>query len=285
MRETDIKYLLNTGSHPEYFNRYLKVFLNSPGVDHSDLLSYAWKCVVGGIFSGTDLERLYELDSWIPPLRYLIEQGVDIHQPYYSAEDGSAYLMILATADHPLDADENARSWLEMLRVCGVELSSYLQAETILARRFGFNQHQAERQRELVLLDFEGLPMPSWRWGLVTEGNITEMLEEFGNLGYDRIGGLTHLPDPSGPDDFKCWKVENILSGWGEYCFPFLWPPLDCVRGVEDRNLDRPWLRETYSRAVEIRDKRIARRQAKKWRKAHPGEKPPSNKMPGTWVD
>lgn len=282
MREMDIKYLLETGSHPEYFGRYLKVFLDSPGINHSDMLSHAWTCVVGEILS---VEwRSYKLDSWIPPLRYLIEQGVDVHQPYYGP-DSSAYLTIVTTTRHPLIADDNARSWLEMLKVCGVELRGYLEAETTLAKRAGVYQLPTERQREIVIIDFGGLQMPSWRWKPVTESSIAEVLEEFGNLGYDRIGYLTHIPCPSGPDDFECWKAENISSGWGKDCFPFLWSPLDCVRDVHGESLDGTWLRETYKRAVEIRDKRIARRQAKKWRKAHPGQKPPSNKMPGTWVD
>lgn len=41
MREKDIKYLLDTSWDSEYFSRYLKVFLKSPLIDHTGILSYA----------------------------------------------------------------------------------------------------------------------------------------------------------------------------------------------------------------------------------------------------
>lgn len=280
MQEKDIKYLLGTAHHPEYFNRYLKVFLNSPWIDHTDLVSHAWNCIVVNIFPR---ERIYELSSWIPPLRYLIEQGVDLHQPFNRSYN-SAYTRILSLADHPFEADENAYAWLRMLKACGVDLSSYLKASTTLLKTSGISRYATAMKRRITFLDFEGLPMPSWRREVVMDNNIVELLEQFRNLGNDRLEWTLVVPYPSGPDDFKCWKAENIDTEWGEYCFPFSLSPIDCIEGLDDIRLEEIWSRETYNLAVEIRNKRLARRQARKWRKAHPGEKPPS-KMPGTWVD
>lgn len=280
MQERDIKYLLATGHHPEYFNRYLKVFLDSPWINHTDLVSHAWKCVVTNIFS----EPVYELSSWIPPLRYLIEQGVDLHQPLDTTYN-SSYTLILDWADHPFEADDHAYSWLGMLKACGVDISSYVKVEITLIEKSGISRYAAVKTRRIIILDFEGLPMPSWRRGAVMESNIAEALEEFRNLGPDTMETRLAVPCPSGPDDFKCWKAEILGTGWRQHCFPFSLSPINCITGLHDRRLDDIWRRKTYSRAVELRDQRSARRQAKKWRKAHPGEKSPSKTMPGTWVN
>lgn len=286
MQEKDIKYLLKTGHHPEYFNRYLKVFLNSPWIDHTDLVSHAWDCIMEKTFPR---EGYYELSSWIPPLRYLIEQGVDLHQPFNRSYN-SAYTRILSLADHPFEADENAYAWLGMLKACGIDLSSYLKVETTLLKTAGISGYATAMKRKLEFLDFEGLPMPSWRREVAMDNNVVELLEEFRNLGNDGLEWALVVPDPSGPDDLKCWKAENIDTEWGEewgeYCFPFSLSPIDCIiEGLENIMLKETWSRETYNLALEIRNKRLARRQAEKWRKAHPWDKPPSTKMPGTWVD
>lgn len=282
MQEKDIKYLLETGSHPEYFSRYLKVFLKSPRIDHADLVSHAWHCIVRNILPRPKL--YYELSSWIPSIRYLIEQGVDIHQPLNACYK-STYMMILSATNHPLEAEHKARSWLEVLKACGVDLSGYVKVETTLLEKFGVRQYPCARTRQLIHLDFEGLPIPCWRWKMVTESSIDEVLSEFHHLGSDLLEFRLYTLNPSGPLDFKHWSIENHYDSWGKKCFPFLLAPVDCIRGPDDHRLNKVWCRETYNRAVEIRNKRFARRHAKKWRKAHPGEKPPSRKMPGTWVD
>jgi hypothetical protein len=278
MQEKDIKYLLDTGCEPEYFGRYLTVFLKSPMIDHSDLLSWAWGRLVGTVFTRD------EKSSWIPAFRILIEQGVDIHQPG-SIYEKSAYTHIVGEANHPFEADDRARSWLKILKACAVDLDSYLEAETTLIEEAGFYHWLDARKKKMVMLDFDGLPMPSWRWEVPTESSISEVVEEFLNLGSDRVEPHTYYLYPAGPDDIKAWKAENYYSDSGQSCFPFLLSPIDLINGENDYMLEKPWCRETYNGAVELRDKRFARRQAKKWRKAHPGEKAPSNKMPGTWVD
>lgn len=282
MREEDMKFLLDTGSHPQYFNQYLKVFLESPSIDYSSFLSHAWTCVVRNI--SIWWTRTHDPRDWIPALRYIIEQGVDIHQRF-NACYASAYLLFLGATTHPLEADARAFSWLEMIKACGVDLSSYVKFETTLVEKFLFGESGAMKKRQLVFLDFEGLPIPSWRWELITESSIVEVLTEFHNLGSDFVEHQLHSLDPSGPEDFNHWRVDRHYESWGKHCFPFLHAPIDCIRDTSDARLEEVWCRETYNRAVKIRDSRFARRQAKKWRKAHPGEKLPSRKMPGTWVD
>ena len=280
MREKDIKYLLDTGCEPEYFRRYLNMFLKSPMIDHSDLLFWAWKRFMRTAFQHDEKTSL----RWIPALRILIEQGADIHRPSHFCEK-SAYIQIVGAANHPFEADDRAHSWLKMLEACGVDLDSYIKAETTLIEKTGFHHRLDARKRKMVILDFDGLPIPSWRWEVPTESSISEVVEEFLNLGPDSVERHTYYLHPTGPDDIKAWKAENYYSDSGQYCFPFLLSPIDLINGKHDYTLEEPWCRETYNVAVELRDKRFARRQAKKWRKAHPGEKAPSNKMPGTWVD
>lgn len=281
MQEKDMKYLLQTGSHPGYFNRYLKVFLKSPRVDRSGFLSHAWTCIVSNILHWP--EPPHEDCGWIPALRYLIEQGVDIHQPFNTFY-ASAYILFLGATDHPFKADDNAYLWLKMLKLCGVELSSYLKVEAALIERFGIGRYANARERIIINLGFEGLPMPSWRWEVVTASNIVEVLEEFHNLGPE---GMEYQLDvyPASPSDSKCWKAHIDHESWARKCYPFLLAPINCITGLYDHRLDGLWCRKTYSRAIELRDQRFARRQAKKWRKAHPGVKPPSKTMPGSWVD
>lgn len=277
MRENDIKYLMDTLSEPQYFSRYLKVFLKSPAIDNTVILSFAWERLV--ISLGFCLKSLDDFSSYIPAFQYLIEEGVDIHHRIYGRH--SAYGLLLVGAQHPFDADEVACSWLKIFKACRVDLLSYVEAESSIFEKFGLGQYANTMTREMVILDFEGLQMPSWRWELPTGSNIIEVLEEFHNLGSERMDPKMRGIRPSGPEDFKRWNDDNYYASWEGACFPFRLAPIDCIEGLDDYRLDPPWCRETYNRAVELRD----RRQAKKWRKSHPWEKPPSHKMPGTWVD
>ena len=283
MQEKDFRYLLQTESHPDYFSQYLKVFLKSPAVDHDALLSYAWVRLVLSFSMLWKSFLLADTSNWTPAFQYLLEQGVDIHRKLGNRR--SAYTQLLVATMHPFQADEVAYRWLKILKACGVDISRYAEIESSLIEKAGLGNYADEKKRKMVILDFEGLPMPSWRWELPTGSNIIEVLEEFLNLGYQGMEyRLLHL-NPTSREDFKYWKAENHYRWWGHKCFPFLLAPIDCIEGTTDYRLAELWCRETYTRAVEIRDKRFARRQAKKWRKSHPGEKPPSSKMPGTWID
>lgn len=274
-----MEYLVGTGGDPGYFNRYLKVFLKSPMIDRAKFLSHAWDRLVMCIFNGQRSAR--DLSSWVPAFHCLIEQGVDIHQPFRACY-GSAYIRNLCAADHAFEADHIAYSWLKMLKACGVDIDRYIEIETTLIKKVGFHQSPKEGRRQLVILDFEGLPMPSWRWQLLRESKIIEVLEEFHNLGPGKMERWGHCR-PSGSDDLRCWKRHSPYLG--KFSFPFSVAPMDLITGLDDHRLDDPWCRETYNRAVELRDKRFSRREAKKWRKTHPREKPPSKRMPGAWVD
>ena len=159
-----------------------------------------------------------------------------------------------------LDADETAYSWLKILKACGVDIPSYVKIESSLIEEDGLGQYADTVNRKMVMLDFEGLPMPSWRWELHMDSNIIEVLREFRHLGCELMEGRMRGIDPSGPEDFKRWNDAYHRACWGRACFPFRLAPIDCIMGLDDYRLNRPWCRETYIRAVELRD----RRQAKK---------------------
>lgn len=284
MQEKDFKFLLKTRSHPEYFSRYLPVFLKSPAIDKTDLLSFAWDSLVMSFgFSMHQIER-NDVDTWVPAFQYLIEQGVDIHRVVRPGRL-SAYDRLLLPTNHPFEADEVAYFWLKILKICGVDIRSYVQIEKSIIEKRGSFFWGSARKKKMVILDFEGLPMLSWRCDPPKKSSIYELLGEFHSLGSSSFRFWLNAIGPSGPEDFKHWSANNHSWYWNKNCFPFLPAPVDCVLGKDDSILDRLWYRETFHRAVEIRDNRLARRQAKKWRKAHPGEKPPSRTMPGAWVD
>lgn len=284
MQEKDFKFLLKTSSHPEYLSRYLPVFLESSAIDKADLLSFAWDSLVISLDYALVQDDYNDFHSWVPAFHYLIEQGVDIHRVVRRARR-SAYDLLLRHTSHPFEADEVAYFWLKILKICGVDIRSYVQIESsIIERRRVFAWKRASK-REMVILDFEGLPMLSWRWASPTENKINELLEEFPCLRSKPFRVWLNGISFSGPEDFKRWSAIDQNRYWNEICFPFRPAPMDCLLGVDDFVLDGLWCRETYNRAVEIRDNRLARRQAKKWRRAHPGQKPPSRTMPGAWVD
>jgi hypothetical protein len=280
--QSDMKYLLHIGQDPECFTRSLDEFLKTPGIDRAGLLSEAWDSLLWNIFNPAFGDGC----RWIPGLRCLVEQGVDIHQPG-NDHDKSAYMRIMDEANHPFEADHRAHSWLKIIKECGLDLGSYIKAETALIERTGFYPTPNGRQRKVIMLDFEGLQIPSWRWALPLESSILEVLEEFLNIGIepsvsrDRELGSVR---PAGPDDLEPWKAGSD-TWWAELTFPFQLSPVDRIVGTNDVRLNRLWCRQTYTRAVEVRDKRFARRQAKKWGKAHPGGKLSPNQMPGSWVD
>lgn len=285
MQEKDFRFLLTPRSHPEYFSRYLPVFLESPGIDQPDLLCFAWDSLVGSLSLSLKLEELNDVHIWVPAFQYLINQGIDIHRVVCRA-GRSAYGRLLLERMHAFEADGVAYFWLKILKTCGVDIQSYVQIESTLIEKDGTGGYENQRERQMVILDFEGLPMLSWRWELPTESKIIELLQEFHNLGPESFQHGEYHFFPSGSEDFKYWSVHiNQYGCWGKISFPYILAPIDCIRGMDDYRLDGLWCRQTYNRAVEIRDSRLARRQAKNWRKAHPGEKPPSRTMPGAWVD
>lgn len=280
-RVKDMGYLIDTGVDSEYLKRYLKVFLKYPMVDHADLLSSAWdSLVVHHLISRST--RYGFVSNVVSGFKHLIELGADLHQPFGNC--CSTYIQILNNTYHPFDADDSVHTWMTIMKACGVDIKSYVERETRLIEEAGIKQDRNERKREVVHTKFDGLPVPSWRWEQPAESEIIEVLEAFYILGCDHMEYELILA-PSSQDDLKHWKVGNDRMGWWKTCFPFSLDPIDCINGVGDYRLDQLWCRETYNRAVDIRDKRFARRRARRWRKAHPGEKSPSNKMPGTWVD
>ncbi|POS79576.1 hypothetical protein DHEL01_v202022 [Diaporthe helianthi] len=237
-----------------------------------------------------ETDMIYLIDSAVEP-EYFIH--VDIHQQWYFND--SAYMYLLKSANHPFTADCIAYEWLNMLKACGVDLGSYVEVETALVQEVGVETELewSARRRGFALLDYDGLQIPSWRWVLPAGSNIVEILHEFINFGSDvrapRFPGpyMWQGVNPTGPDDDRAWKRwEGPWDRfWTDKHFPFCPSPIDSILATDHVLMNQPWYRATYNRAVKIRDDRFARRQARKWRKAHPGEEPPSNQVPGTWVD
>lgn len=215
MLGSDMVFLLRVASEPEYFIRYLKVFMKSAGINCANFLFHTWKILIWKIFS------YQTASSWIPALHCLIEYGVDIHQQ--CDHDESAYIQILRAVGHPFAADNRAYTWLSMLKACGVDLVSYVEVETALIQDVGvdFKWGKRRRRRSIVLLEYDGLQIPSWRWALPSESSAAEALGEFVNVGSEFEEYLVRFVYPTGPDDLGAWKREEDYTSWTESCFPF----------------------------------------------------------------
>lgn len=81
------------------------------------------------------------------------------------------------------------------------------------------------------------------------------------------------------------WRGIEIAMPW---TYPFRLCNLDCWNnGIDWLDKDRKEkCLQAHEQACEISHNRFLRREARKWRKAHPGKKPPPTQhMPGSWVD
>lgn len=132
-RAQDVSMLLRSSRDQAYYESYLKRFLEDPICNDHDLFQVAWYEVLRHL-----IVELYAHGScseamtrWSAALRFLIEQGADIHQRMVLIHSpSSAYLDILLAADTPLEADEFAHEWLCTLKSCGVLIGPYIERET-----------------------------------------------------------------------------------------------------------------------------------------------------------
>lgn len=271
----DIQFLLDSSRSPPYYAVYLRRFLEEPRGDHQELIQVAWRTVLDAITA-----ELKTITQWSEVLQYLIEQGADVHQVLYGTS--TAYIQAMSEAQTPFEADESLHAWLSTLQTCGVPIGPYIECETQYVHEHAVTSWFFNRwNRRVVHIDFDGISTPSWRWIINPGGKAFEVLDEFQNLGPGLNSFLPESPFIRGPNDWRPWLVASEISR--KKTFPFRTAPLDCCTGHEY------WLaahgREAYKRAREVREGRLARREARKWRKEHPRARPPTRVMPGSWVD
>lgn len=153
--------------------------------DSHELIRFAWNTVVWN-FTRYRLSTGSELiASWSAVIRRLIEQGADVCQPTNNlCSDSSAYLDILLVAVNPVDADERVHEWLRTLKSCGVLIGPYIERETrtIYKHWVDCPRNDCIGTKRLVIVQFGGIPIPSWKWGVSPGDEAFELLEEFGNL-------------------------------------------------------------------------------------------------------
>ncbi|ROW12759.1 hypothetical protein VMCG_00084 [Cytospora schulzeri] len=288
-RTEDFKFLLRTTMVPEYYSAYLQRFLEEPMSDHQELIHFTWQNVIGYIRRMSTGPE--DLIRWSAVLRYLIEQGADVHQPTglrgLHEYEGSAYLSILTAARGPLEADEYIHAWLSMLESFGVPIGSYMEREAQTVYRYWDRAIlHYDWPRILACVDFGNVCALSWRWRQDPGEEHFELWEEFQNLIPESFPEFIFLP-PSGPADFKVWLASGVNDDCRSYNYPFMVAQLDLYSGLA---LDgpfgrRPYYVDTIRLALKIREGRFARREARKWRKAHPRERLPTQMIPGSWVD
>lgn len=305
--QKDLEFLLMEYINPTYFEVYLPRFLGLPGVDPDKLLDSAW-CIMYNIVCDTMLRILFPgqagINHWSATIQFIIENGVDIHQtithtthwtiPMASVlgiYPSSAYSNILQRAVDPLEADESVYNFLDILKRSGVSISSYIDRETREIME-NWNRHTPILMgKQLHFIYYEGLPVLSWRWAICSTSPALEVLNEFQNFISDKIpflGIVEGCSPPSHPDDFQVWMqpTEKTCSR----SFPFHIRPLDCALDADIYFSQNPHIHQSHDLARYMRDKRFARQEARKWRKAHKGEKIPvetmqRKTMPGSWVD
>lgn len=295
-RMGDIKYLLGTTWSPRYFSIYLPKFLKlsmsgDSASDYQRFVRWTWKEVVSVLILEMELGPSYPMNvseslaAWSSVIGCLIEQGADIHCLDDYAR--SAYLQILLEAKDPLEADEYTHAWLSLLESCGVPIGPYIEQETQIVSSGFYSLHPHRKwPRTLVAIDFEGIYVPSWKWKIDPGEETSELWEEFQGLIPERFPVNQRTYVPSSSKDYQAW-LRNGVSDWERSeDFPFMPAALD-YRTLEDVQSwrEHPQYVETYKLALKVREGRFARREARKWRRAHPRERPPTQLMPGSWVD
>lgn len=289
-RAQDVRTLLESSSDPAYYESYLKRFLEDRAIcDKHDLVKFAWRQVARNIiFLVRDPDRAVGITSWSAALRCLIEHGADIHQlgnvVDIESPRGSTYLDILLLADSPIDADECLYEWLRTLKSCGVLIGPYIERETRILDRFYDDTHWGVSTCciRLATIQFEGIPTPSWRWSVSPGDEAFELLKEVENLVRNDLYVGFYYPYIIKRNDFTAWFESNMPDEYRQRSFPYRPTPLD--HSWSDYRMDESYY-HTYKMALKVREGRLARREARKWRKSHRGEKPSTRMMPGSWMD
>lgn len=291
-RAQDVRMLLRSLRDPAYHESYLKRFLEDPICNDHDLFQVAWHEVLKGIIVELHVhslcsDKLYmeAITRWSAAVRILIEQGADIHQPMvFIHPSSSAYMDILMAANSTVDADGFAHEWLRTLKSCGVLIGPYIERETRTFHKYWGDHPWGGRRgiQRLVTIQFEGIPTLSWRWSVSPGDEAFQFLAEFENLIRGDIYGCgLRPPFVDSHNDFTPWFESKMPDERRQQNFPY-----------RPTFLDDPWLGDfrkldevnhlTYKMALKVREGRLARREARKWRKAHPGERLSTQVMPGS---
>lgn len=301
----DVNILIDSELDAEYLARYLRRFLSLPMVDTAELLDFAWwhmLRIFGALFHEMTVPttpswwriRTQPAHHIIPGiLKIFIEQGFNVNKLGHSFSRYSAYMAVLFGVDHPFDADDAIHQWLKALQEAGVFIRPYVECELQNLSQSGVKALRCidgERKRLVVMIRFGDVDVPSWRWRHNPASAAFEVLDEFKNLGQD---GLTPLltwgpQEPAHARDYKCWFDYNEpVAAWS---YPFRRRNVDLFSVDRRLFVGKPCDMgrhgpETQQLALAIREGRFARREARRWRKAHPGHKRHREKMPGSWVD
>lgn len=282
-RTEDARTLMASTINPAYHSVYLQHFLEEPLCDSHELVKMAWPLVVLNITRCWH-NKSYGITSWSGVLQLLIEQGADVHQPSNAlCSDSSAYLDILLMADSPIDADECANAWLRILESCGVSIGPYIERETQLIHSHWdvCPRNGCLRAKRLAMIQSERVLIPSWRWDYSPTDEPSALLKRFENLTCGDFSRGRCRPFISSPDDFKAWFESSVPDQVRWQYYPFRPTPLDYFEHSED-----PVVCQTHRIAFKIREERLARREARRWRRSpHPRGALGTGRIPGSWVE
>lgn len=284
-RMRDMKFLLSSTMDPVYYKVYLPKFLmiSMSGIDsaknHQKVIRWGWKNAVLNIIrpiaQGTAMSASENLAKWSSTLRYLIERGADISQPtdiyYMHNEEGSAYLNILLRAKSPAEAAEHTHAWLSFLKSCGVPIGPYIKRETPDIYR-GLESEDLPQiwPKRPVAVGFEGIPVPCWEWKIGPREEVSELWKVFQGLIPQRHPFGLKLSRPSSPGDYKVWLRSAASDRSRSRSFPYMPAMLDHTDWGGDIFRGYTVLCRVVRLALKITGGRFARREARKWRRAHP---------------
>lgn len=300
--EVNLMFLLKAPNDPECFQYYVTKSLESPYVNHEDLVASAWDCAILHIrhdLAGSHCSDFYQdgpITHWSSAILFLLENGADIHGPFgYNRSETPVYLAILTTLEgHNFDADVAVHAWLKIVKTSRISVETYLTYEVDTIPKSCVNgylplayTYLSSRERRWQSVGFDGLPALSCRWVYWPGEPAFEVLREFQDIkiNYAVITRPWRECPPviSRQDDFKAWIhfVGSASSRYFLFCRRFL----HLYDGVDALLPTWHSHRESYKLASKILEKRLERREVKKWRKANPGKKLAIGKMPGSWVD
>lgn len=302
----DIMFLLRQSQNVAYIVRYSETFrARLPILDQESLMTmiglkamhcFEWflvsRCIAPGrgpAFQSRIPSNLIQYESIyfdriVALLRILVAYGVDALGPnnrYFGWRFATplAYNHVLHMVDHPFDADLAVSLWLEALCLAGLPTEQYLEQQHNLIHEedWGSLRYQQRMSGRCRLRKFTTTTQDS-------PSNASEALEEFQWFGSELP--WTPLPYVQNNSGHTKWLAYDAND---KFNFPFrlrnlylhLIPYSDLGRHPRKAYVNQ----QGFKDASKIRQKRFERREARKWRLAHPGQTPRTEKMPGSWVE
>lgn len=285
----DVQLLILSAKNMDYLPTYFEKFLQLPLVDHDELLSLIWAKIIHyvewylrHVVNGyRDLEESPWFLNMVACLRIFVGHGGDVHQErelslLVYGPPCSAYNLVLQLAEHPFDADLAVTMWLKALTQSGIQLRPYLEREKQHLQHCWNGSDHIAPPRILSTIAIEGIQTLSWRWTWGPHCSASGVLNEFQYF-ESEVPQAYYSPLDLGSWDHLRWlRTYYDRGNWTN--FPFTLRNLDVIPDLNPIT----WTTNHsagHTLALQIRQKRHKQQEVRQWRRAHPGQRLPTDKM------